>query len=154
MKRKSCDEERRPDKKKWKTYTKAEKKAYKASKQSGTGKKAQGAGKTSEWDQMHKGIPKNLLADRRKNGGCTCCGLMTYQWRNCQKEAQVKVIRRAPWTPGKGKDRNANQQKLGRPQTSMFRIVNPEVRQVRTVQRPIMVWDDLSDREGTTIRKN
>ena len=63
MKRKSSDEERRPEKKKRKTYTKAEKEAYKASKQSGKGKKAQGAGKTSEWDQMYKGIPENLISN-------------------------------------------------------------------------------------------
>ena len=79
MKRKSSEEERRPDKKKRKTYTKAEKEAYKASKQSGKGKKVQGTGKTSEWDQMHKGIPENLLAERRKKGGCTRPGLTNHQ---------------------------------------------------------------------------
>src|SRR5437879_7853515 len=93
LKRKSADDDRKFDKKKRKVYTKAEKEAYKASKQSPKGKRAEGKKKPSEYDQMHKGIPDNLIAERRKTGGCTRCGLTNNQWKTCRKEAQETVVR-------------------------------------------------------------
>ena len=102
LKRKSSEGDRQFDKKKQKVYTKAEKEAYKASKQSPKGKTCEGKKKHSEYELRHKGIPETLIADRRKNRGCTRCGLTNHRWKNCRKEAQVMVVRRAPWIAGKG----------------------------------------------------
>ena len=99
LKRKSADDDRKFDKKKRKGYTKAEKEAYKASKQSPKGKRVEGKKRPSEYDQMHKGIPDNLIAERRKNGGCTRCGLTNHQWKTCRKEAQVTVVQRGQGAP-------------------------------------------------------
>src|SRR5205807_835377 len=110
--RKSSDNDRPFDKKKRKVYTKAEREAYKASKQSPKGKRIEGKKKPSEYDQMHKGIPDNLIVERRKNGGCTQCGLTNHQWKACRKEAQVMVVRRGQGTPWKRKEPNANQQRI------------------------------------------
>ena len=151
LKRKSADDDRKFDKKKRKVYTKAEKEAYKASKQSLKGKRVEGKKRPSEYDQMHKGIPDNLIAERRKNGGCTRCGLTNHQWKTCRKEAQVTVVWRGQGTPWKRKEPNANQQKIGRPPTT---LASQEGRRVSAIERPTLVWDDLSDRENTLARRN
>src|SRR5207302_7211314 len=137
--------------KKWKVYTKAEKEAYKASKQSPKGKKVKSTGRKSEYEKLHKGIPDALIADRRKNRGCTRCGLTNHQWKTCRKEAQVTVVRRGQGVPWKRKEPNANQQKIGR---RPITLASQGGRQVRAVERPELVWDDLSDRENTFARRN
>src|SRR5205807_458523 len=51
----------------------------------------------------------------------------------------------------KRKEPNANQQRMGQPPIT---LASQGGRQVRAVERPELVWDDLSDRENTLARRN
>ena len=80
-----------------KKYSPSEKAAYKAKKAGEkTGKKAPQGQKVehTNFKDAHSGIHEDEIDKRRKNDGCTHCGIPGHRCKNCRKPIQVSTISR------------------------------------------------------------
>jgi hypothetical protein len=50
----------------------------------------------TDWKQAHEGIPQDVIDVRRKNKGCTRCGLDNHEWKMCRRQITVATIGRQP----------------------------------------------------------
>jgi len=53
----------------------------------------------SNFKEAHSGIHEDEIHKRRKNDGCTRCGIPSHRWKNCRKPIQVSTIGRRKVDP-------------------------------------------------------
>jgi hypothetical protein len=80
--------------KKRKTYTDAEKAAYKAKKEAEKNNPGKVTTKVehTNWKQAHPEISQKVVDERKKAKQCTRCGMDNHSWRQCRKQPQVSTI--------------------------------------------------------------
>ncbi|KAG0122977.1 hypothetical protein HOY82DRAFT_619747 [Tuber indicum] len=142
-KRKQSDDTTPRAPKKRKEYTAQEKEAYRAKKNVATGGAKPNASKTihTNWANAHEGIPQSLVDSRRTNKGCTRCGLLNHNWKECRRQPQVMTIGQ--------KKRNVRSHPYERPKTTTLERRPPPraAARVHQFQRP-QAWD-FNDGEAT-----
>ena len=68
----------------------------------------------TDWDKAHDSIPKDVIDRRRRNKGCTRCGMTNHFWKHCRKEQSVATF--------STKRYKSNKRKHDQPQTQRKRV--------------------------------
>jgi len=132
----------------WKKYSPSEKAAYKAKKAGEKRGKAASEGQKVEhtnFKDAHSVIHEDEIDQRRKNDGCTRCGIPGHRWKNCGKPIQVSTISPRKVDPrNSGKFRPKFQQRRTQVAVVADRSQERNSHQVNRIERP-RVWDTDMD---------
>ena len=100
----------------------------------------------SNFKGAHSGIDEDEIDKRRKNDGCTRCGIPGHGWKNCRKHIQVSTIGQRKVDPrNSGKLRPKFQPR--RPQVAAVadRRQERNSHQVNRIERPRAWHTDMDE---------